>query len=493
MDLGHNIRKGVKWLIIGNTGQRFLEFVFGIVMARLLVPTDFGLIVTIQAVTGFVGMLTTGGMGQALIRAKTVDKEDFNAVFTLQFSLGLVVYLVFFLTAPWFADFFKEPIYKDLVRVSALTFLLRPFTYMHSSWLNREMDFKTRTLIGMVTVVATGVFSIIMALFGWGVWSLVLSGLLGGLIRNTLLARATPLKLRLNFDMSIMRRHGSYGSKIVANDILSHFRSEGVKLLLSKLAGPAFLGLFNKADSLHRLPYWTLAQPVAQPLFRAMAKVQDDLDQTKYMYYRVVTLLMVYVLPFFIGLLWMAQPFIDVVYGEKWTAAGKPLAIMSLSGFFYIIGRPCGVVLMAQNRLNQEMVAQIGILLFTLAACAVGLEWGLEGASWGFVLSQMFAAFWLYLLVYQVLPTRLIDLGRAIMPGLIINSLLALVLAATDQLSGHLTEESPLLYMLLLGGVGAPVYIAAFFLLPIPALESEVSRWSRLFRGGMERIKGKPV
>ena len=493
MDLGQSIRKGVKWLIIGNTGQRFLEFAFGIVMARLLVPADFGLIVTIQAFTGFVGMLTTGGMGQALIRAKTVDNADFNAVFTLQFSLGLVVYLLFFLTAPWFADFFGEPIYKDLMRVSALTFLLRPFTYMHSSWLNREMDFKTRTLIGMVTVVSTGIFSIVMALLGWGVWSLVLSGLLGGLLRNTLLARATPLKLRPNFDMSIMRRHGSYGSKIVANDILSHFRREGVKLLLSKLAGPAFLGLFNKADSLHRLPYWTLAQPVAQPLFRAMAKVQDDLDQTKYMYYRVVTLLMVYVLPFFVGLLWVAQPFIDVVYGEKWTAAGGPLAIMSLSGFFYIISRPCGVVLMAQNRLTQEMVAQVGILAFTLAACAIGLKWGLEGASWGFVLSQVFAAAWLYLLVYQALPTRLADLGRAILPGLILNSLLALVLATTDYLSGYLRETHPALYLLLMVVVGAIFYPSAFLLLPIPSLRSEAARWSRIISGGVGKLLGRPT
>ncbi len=493
MDLGQSIRKGVKWLIIGNTGQRFLEFAFGVVMARLLVPADFGLIVTIQAFTGFVGMLTTGGMGQALIRAKTVEMEDFNAVFTLQFGLGLLVYLGFFLAAPGFADFFGEPIYKDLMRVSALTFLLRPFTYMHSSWLNREMDFKTRTLIGMTTLVVTGVSSIVMALLGWGVWSLVLSGLVGGLLRNVLLARATPLKLRPNFDMSIMRRHGSYGSKIVANDVLSHFRREGVKLMLSKLAGPAFLGLFNKADSLHRLPYWTLAQPVAQPLFRAMAKVQDDLDQTKYMYYRVVTLLMVYVLPFFIGLLWVAQPFIDVVYGEKWTAAGKPLAIMSLSGFFYIISRPCGVVLMAQNRLNQEMVAQIGILAFTLAACAYGLNWGLEGASWGFVLSQVFAAFWLYTLVYQTLPTRLIDLGRAILPGSILNSLLAVVLAITDHLSGYLVETKPALYMLLMICSGGLFYLLAFFLLPFSSLQTEVARWNRIISGGVGRLLRKPA
>ncbi len=493
MDLGQSIRKGVKWLIIGNTGQRILEFGFGVVLARLLVPADFGLIVTIQVFTGFVGIMTSGGMGQALIRAKHVDKDDFNAVFTLQLGLGILIYLGFFLAAPWFAEFFGNPIYENLTRVMALTFIMRPFAYTHGSWLSREMDFKTRTLIGVVTGIFTGISSILMAWYGWGVWSLLLSGILGGLLRNFLLNRATPLKLRLNFNMSVMRRHGAYGSKIMANNILAHVRREGVKLLLSKLSGPAFLGLFNKADSLHRLPYWTLGQPVAQPLFRAMAKVQDDLDQTKYMYYRVVTLLMVYVLPFYIGLWWAAQPFVDLVYGDKWTAAGRPLAIMALSGFFYIISRPCGAVLMAQNRLVQEMVAQVAILFFTLAACLLGLEWGLEGVSWGFVASQVFAAIWLYALVYRTLPTRLPDLGRAIIPGLLLNTPLLLVLATTDYLSGQLRTSSPFLYLLLMVGVGALFYLTAFLFVPIPALKTEVARWSQVISGGLGRISRKPV
>ena len=76
MDLSQSIRTGVKWLVIGNTGGRMLEFAFGVILARLLVPADFGIIITVQVFTGFVGMLTSGGMGQALIRAKEVDKDE---------------------------------------------------------------------------------------------------------------------------------------------------------------------------------------------------------------------------------------------------------------------------------------------------------------------------------------------------------------------------------------------------------------------------------
>ena len=200
-------------------------------LARLLVPADFGMIVTIQVFTGFVSMLTSGGMGQALIRAKAVDANDFNAVFTLQLVLGALIYLGFFLSAPWFADFFENPLYADLLRVSALSFLMRPFNYMYVSWLNREMDFKKRSIVGIITGVFIGITSVLMAWTGMGVWSLVFSGLAGGLVQNILLSRVTPLSLRLNFDFAIMRRHGTYGSRIVANDILGQAKSEGLKLI----------------------------------------------------------------------------------------------------------------------------------------------------------------------------------------------------------------------------------------------------------------------
>ncbi len=476
MDLGKNIRSGVGWLIIGNTGSRITEFVFGVVLARLLVPADFGMIVTIQVFTGFVGMLAGGGMGQALVRSKEAEDEDFTAVFTLQLAIAIPIYLGFYFSAPWFAAFFGNPLYEQLVPVSALMFFLRPVTGIYSSWLNRDMKFKERSLIGILSRLVSNLVSIVLAWYGFGVWSLTLAGLVGGMFTNLALSFVTPLKLKLHFNFSLMRKHGEYGSKIVANDFFTHVRKESLKLILSKLAGPTFLGLFNKAESLHRLPYWMLGQPVAQPVFRAMSKAQDNLDQTKYMFYRVITLLMVYVLPFFVGMWWVAHPFIQVVYGEKWMLAAEPLKILSLAGFFYIISRPSGLLLMAQNRLKQQIVAQAIILVFTLVACYLGLEWDLVGVSWAFLFSQVFTAFYFYLLAYFTIPTRLKDLLIAIKPGFLLNVALFSTLWLTDYFSNHLLNNYPELYLLLMVFIGGSFYAACVLLIKIPALETEKKR-----------------
>jgi teichuronic acid exporter len=489
MNLGQSIRSGAKWLLVGKFGSRFMEFAFGVILARLLVPADFGMIVTIHVFTGFVGMLASGGMGQSLIRAKTADDNDFNAVFTLQMALAALVYLLFFFAAPFIAEYFGNPLYSDLIRVSTLVFLIRPFAMMRVSWLNRSMQYKQRSLVEIVIGLISGVAGTLMALVGMGVWSLTLSGLIAAASKNIMLARLTPLKLRPSMDFATMRKHSRFGFMITANDFVSYLRTESKNLILSKLAGPAFLGLFNKAESLSRLPNQLMMSSVMEPLFRAMSKSQDDLDQTKYMFYRTITLLMAYTTPLYVILWWIAEPFIGFVYGEKWIEAGAPMSILAIAGVFLNIIFPCSVVLAAQNRLGKEMVAQVINLAVIVVATVVGLEWGLEGVAWGIVLSQVLLAVHFYWLVYQTLPTRFGDLVRASSPGLFLSGLLFAVLTLIDLIMGGPEATASWLYLLAMTFCGGLFYAAAFLLIPIPALQTEAARWRHKLVSGTASIR----
>src|SRR5574337_1471346 len=138
MTLAQNIRDSSKWLIGSNVMSQALQFAFGIVLARLLTPADFGMIVTIQIFTGVIGLIASGGMGQALVRAKEASDHDFQVVFTLQLLICIAVFASLFLVAPAFALWFGEPLYEDLLRVSAINFLLRPFLSIHTTWLRSE-------------------------------------------------------------------------------------------------------------------------------------------------------------------------------------------------------------------------------------------------------------------------------------------------------------------------------------------------------------------
>lgn len=488
MSLGQSIRSGVKWLVAGKLSSRILEFAFGIVLARLLVPADFGMVATVSALTGFVGLITSGGMGQSIVRAKIADEHDFNAVFTLQLALGAVVYAAFFLTAPFIAFYFHDPLYADLIRVSALSFLLRPFLNMRGSWLTREMQFKQATLLGFISGILSGTLSCLMAWAGFGVWSLVISGLAGALIYNLMLMQVTPLHLKFRFDLERVRKHTGYGAKITINDFLGYLIQESKNLVISKLSGPAFLGLFNKGESLSRLPNQLVMSATMQPLFRAMSKIQDDLQTTHYMFHRAITLLSVYTLPLYVGLWWIAEPFILVVYGEKWVAASEAMRILVIMGVFLNILGPCGVLLDAQNKLTQEMVALLVRLALTILAVYFGIQWGLGGVAWALVLTTVFSTVYYYILVARTIPTGPTDLIRSLLPGISLATLLFLALTATDHLLGSARSEYPALYILAMTTTGAIFYTTAFLFIPIKAINSEAARWRQLLNGRLQLI-----
>ncbi len=480
MNLGQRIRTGVTWLFIGNTGSQILQFAFGIALARLLFPADFGMVATIAVFTGFVGVIASGGMGQSLIRAKDVSTADFHAVFTMQLALGIVICAAFFALSPAISAFLEDPLYEPLIRVSAVSFILRPFAAIHITWLGRAMLFKRRSQVDLVNGLVTGVASVALAATGFGVWSFIISGLISSTTSAVMFAFATPLRPRLSFDRAVIRKHAGFGLKITIGDMLAHLKEHSINLVLSKLAGPAFLGLFSKAGSLAWMANRMITPPTGQAVFRAMSVVQDDLDRTKYMLYRTITLLMVYVFPFLVGLWWIAEPLVGLVYGEKWLPAVEPLRILLLAAIMRTVWIPCGVTLNAQNRLAAIIVGEVLGLAISIVLVLGGLRWGLAGVAWAIVASTFFYAAYSYTIVYRTIRTRIGDLLNAAVPALILNTLLFLVLALAHWGSSLHPAEHPAAYLLVMAAIGGMTYALALLYLPMPALRSEAERWKQL-------------
>jgi O-antigen/teichoic acid export membrane protein len=230
--------------------------------------------------------------------------------------------------------------------------------------------------------------------------------------------------------------------------------------------------------------------PTIEPVFRAMSKVQDDLDQTKYLYYRSITLLMAYTTPFYVLLWWIAVPFIHFVYGDKWLAAAEPMQILTIAGVFLNTIYPGGALLAAQNKLRHEAVALLLNLFVTAGACVIGLNWGLKGVAWGIVLSNVELAIHFYFLARGTLRTRGIDLVRALTPGLALSTLLFAVLSVVHVTTFDLVTDAPLVYLLVMCLVGGLTYAAAFLLIPIRSLQTEAARWRQKLRASLDLFMG---
>ncbi|ODU50766.1 MAG: lipopolysaccharide biosynthesis protein [Thiobacillus sp. SCN 63-374] len=482
MSLGNTIRHGAAWMFVGNSGKQVLAFLFGVVLARLLAPEDFGTLLTIQVFTGLAGFVAGGGMGQALVRAKDATKQDYDIVFTLQLIIGSLIYAGFFFVAPWFAKWYDTPLYTDLLRVSALSFIFRPFVNLPSSMLYRHMRYKAQTVVGITSLLVTSSVSILMAWLGYGVWSLVWGGIAGSFYNAAVLIPLARWRPGFSLDFGRGRHIARYGLLVSANDIVDYLRGQASIFILSRTLGPASVGLFNKGRSLAMMPHGFITVSVYHVLFRAMAAEQDNLDKCRYLFFRSITLVAVYATPFYVGLLWLAEPLIRGVYGEKWIGAAGPLMILAFAWPFLLVNNLSGAVLAAQNWLGYELKVQIVNLIITSLAVVIALPYGIDGVAWAIVGTAAFSGLYMLWLALKCLRAKWMDGLRALIPATLLNSVLALALYLLQQLLPSEWRAHDLVYVTFMGTAGGLIYAGSLLYFPIPSLAAERLRWKSKLR-----------
>lgn len=482
MNLGESIRDGTKWLFIGNTGAQILTFIFGIVLARLLAPSDFGALITISVFTGMAGFISGGGMGQALVRAKEATKEDYDIVFTLQFLIGCLIYTGFFFAAPWFAKWYNTPLYTDLLRVSALSFIFRPLVNLPSSILHREMRFKEQINARITTLIFSNTVTIGMAYADYGVWSLIVGGIAGSIANIFLLIPLAKWRPGWSLDFRRGRGIARYGLMVSANDIIGYLRGQVSVFMLSHSLGPSSVGLYNKGDSLARIPHSFITNSVYQVLFRSMAAEQDNLDKCRYLFFRSITLVAVYATPFYIGFLWLAEPLVRGVYGPKWEEAAAPLFVLAFAWPFWLMANLSGAVLAARNWLNREILVQVSSLIIGCFAVLIGLTHGIKGVACAIVFTSIYSALYMHLLAIQCIEARWYSYIRALYPAAILNIVLTCTLLLVDYMVPASLRSNDLLYLASMSISGGLTYAFCFLYAPIASLKTEQQRWKSKLR-----------
>jgi teichuronic acid exporter len=482
--LGEKMRRGAIWLSASQVATRVLEFGFGIILARLLAPEDFGVLVTVQVFVGIASFFVAGGMAQALIRKKEIKEAEFNVVFTAQLLICSVFYAFFYHISPWFSWWFNQPIYEDLLRVSTLTFLARPFLAVSRARLLRDMRFGLNGLIQLSALTITGCSSIFLATQGFGVWSLVFSSLVGTLSVIVPLCFLSGWLPKICFNIEILNRLGSYGVKASGNDFMTYILGQIPNLIVGRMINSAAVGLFNKADSLNSIPFLLINGAIYQPVFRGLSELQDDLEKSKRLYLKSMVISVLYTLPCYIMLWWLGETFIVVAYGEKWLSVVEPLKILALGGLVRLVGNQSGALIAAQDLQGIELVVQMEAALLMIVFLFMGVSQGLIGIAIGVLIAQSFLNLRIIFIVTSFVNVRLIDILRVLRDPLAINFLLFIVMFVLDvglNKFSYISVHS-FIYMIIMGFSGLVVYVIGFLFIPLDSISSEAVRWRKMLR-----------
>ncbi|MBE0437380.1 MAG: oligosaccharide flippase family protein, partial [Methylomicrobium sp.] len=350
--------------------------------------------------------------------------------------------------------------------------------------LSRDMRFKSIAIISLLTLIVSSTSSIYLATLDLGVWSLIYGGLIGSSLSAMLFMIHSRTLPYFAYNKRLAKQLGGYGVKLSINDIIEYLRRETPNFMIGKMLDSTMVGLFNKGVSTSAIPLQTIAGSAYQTVFRALSSTQDNIDKSKYIYLRTITLVCVYTLPFYIGLIWLAEPFITTLYGEKWRLAAAPLQIFCIVRMLGCFGNPSGAVMAAQNMLGIEIKLQLVTLVITIIGCWYGIQQN-NIASVALYLTP--SIFFIYLSVAIFACKRLqvssIEFFKSIFPGLLLSTCLALALSVFELLIKYYNiKQTPLAYILSASGIGSFTYSLLFLFLPISSLKTEQNRWKSRIR-----------
>ena len=445
--LKNSAKKSFKWSLLIQLSNQVFGFIITLILARILSPSDFGIIGILTIFINLSKNITDGGLASSLIRTKAPSERDFSTVFYFNLICSISLYAILFIAAPFIANFFKVPLIENLLRVFGVTIILSAFTITQSVKLNKELNFKTQFKILLPSLLISAVAGIASAYYGLGVWSLVIKEVVFSLLASMQLWFYSMWKPMWVFDKKSFRYHFHYGYKLVITDVISQFFNDSNKAIIGKFFSPSQLGFFTRAQTMQDLPNQVIFNTINRVLFPMLSKVQDSDIRLRDIYRQVIKIISFLVTPFLTLLYLVAKPLFIFLLTEKWLPAVPYFKILIIAGMIaplqpYLLNI-CKVKGRSDLVLKLSFVEYIFIFLSMLAI----IPFGIYGLLWGLVLATIgkliVAMYYAGKLINYSMKSQLLDLKE----GFVLSVIGFLWISGLQK--GHvLPDNSPLLSLI---------------------------------------------
>lgn len=417
----NTFKKSIKWSFFIQLSFQVIGFIVSVILARILSPTDFGVLGIIAIFINLSKKITDGGFAASLIRTRDISDEDFSVVFYFNLVCSLFLYLVLFFTSPFIAHFFEVPLVESLLKIYSLSIIISAFTITQSVRLNKELDFKTQFKVLLPSLVLSGALGIITAIQGLGVWSLVIKELSFACFSSIQLWYWSKWKPLWFFDWEIFKRHFNFAHKLVLTDLISQFFKDSYKAIISKTFSPAQLGYFTRAKSMEELPNATVFNTINRVLFPMLSHVQDDQLRLKQVYSQIIKVVTFIMTPFLMLLYMISEPFFILLLTEKWLPSVPYFKILLIAGMIAPLQPYLLNICKVKGRSDLVLkLSIVGYIFISLSMLAI-FPFGIEGLLWGLVLASLakliLAMIYAGELINYSIKNQLLDLKEGFLIG----------------------------------------------------------------------------
>jgi len=397
---------GFAWVFAGTVGQTVLQFVVVAILARLLVPKDFGTVTAAMVVIGFSQIFSQLGVGFAIVQRADLTDTHISTGFTFSIILGCVTGAIIFACAPLFASFFRADELTNVIRVLAISFPLDGITVINRGLLQREMRFRTLSMVELVSyAVGYGCVGIAMAFMGFGVWSLVGATLGQITFRTVQIFFVNRHRISFRMDLRALKQLVDYGLGLSIARIGNYLALQADDIVVGRSMGPTALGIYGRAYNLVVRPAALFGTVVDQVLFPAMAEVQNDPKRLGKAFILSSAAIAMVTLPLSAYLIVGAPEIIAILLGPQWTDVVAPFQVLASGLLFRTSYKMSDSLTRAVGLVYRRAWRQWVFLILMFAGAWVGQFFGLVGVAVG-----VFVAITLNFLVMLQLSSRVIEM-----------------------------------------------------------------------------------
>ena len=471
---------GILWSSVGRFGTMMINFLSNLVLARLLMPDDFGCIAMLYVFIAVSGIFVNGGLGSALVQKKTPTHLDYTTVFYWNLVVSALFYLLLFFTAPAISRFYAMPVLTPVLRVQSLSLLINAFAIVQATQLQKQLRFKELSVRNLIAATIGTAVGIVMAFCDFGVWSLVASALVSALSSVLLLWKMSSWRPSLSFSFSTLRALFSFGGLMLLSNLVETIYINLQRLIIGKMFSASDLGYYNQAKKLEEVPTTTLSTIINEVSFPVFSQLQDDHEMLVSALRKNIKAVTYVNFPLMLLLIVIAHPVITLLYSVKWEASVPYFQVLCLYGFFYTL-----------NTLNTNIIKSLGkgLLFFFLQLTKrlLGIGMIVVGVKWGGIMGMLCSIALFGVLCYII---NAIVVGKLIHYGLLrqfrdwLPCLLVTAAASVSAwLCGYGCMVNEYLMMVLQIAAFTLIYLGLSYLFKLEAFttyrEIVISKWNR--------------
>ncbi len=392
MSLVKQAKQGMVWTFLQQFSVQLINFVVQIAMARILLPSDYGLIAMLTIFISVAQTLVDSGMTTSVIREKEIKAIDYSTVFFTNLLISLTVYTIVFFIAPFVGVFYKQPILVDILRVYAISFVINAFVAVHLAKFTKELKFKKQFAYQVPSTIIGALSGFTFAYYGHGVWSLVYMNLVQTSVYALSLWIFSGWRPGFTFSKERFKHHFSFGYKLTLSGLLNTIYVNLYRIIIGKAFSPAQVGYFTQADNMRNLPVMQLSNVLNKVTYPLFAKIDDDV-QLKKAYKTVMSLVLSLSALLMLGLLLVAKPLFLILLGEKWMPAVPFFQILCIASMMLPIGTYNLNILKVKGRSDLFLKVEIIKKIIGTICLFAAVPFGIEAIVWSLCITNIFFAY----------------------------------------------------------------------------------------------------